>query len=67
MIVCLCEGLSEREIESAVRQGATTVRAVAKCTGAGTSCGSCAGDVRRIVSRLRESVATTADRAVAAK
>jgi bacterioferritin-associated ferredoxin len=57
VIVCLCEGLSERVIEQAVRDGATTVRAVARSTGAGTGCGSCVCDVRRILDQARGSAA----------
>lgn len=53
MILCLCEGLNHRVIEDAVRQGCTSVRAVARRTGAGTGCGSCVCDVRRILERSR--------------
>ena len=68
MIVCLCEGLSERVIEQAVREGATTVRAVARSTGAGTGCGSCVCDVRRILDQTRaSSCAPSREAALAAK
>jgi bacterioferritin-associated ferredoxin len=64
VILCLCEGVSQRAIETAVRDGATTVRAVSRCTGAGTGCGSCACDVRAIVRRARqESASDTSNRA----
>jgi len=53
MIVCLCEGLSERALLERVRSGATTVRALAHATGAGTRCGSCICDLKRIVRRER--------------
>jgi bacterioferritin-associated ferredoxin len=54
MIVCLCEGVSDRVIESVAREGASTVRAVARTTGAGTNCGSCVCDVRRLLQRVRQ-------------
>ena len=49
MILCLCEGVSDRVLRSAVREGACTVGALARRTGAGTGCGACACDLKRIV------------------
>ncbi len=49
MIVCLCEGVTSREIDAAIRAGATTVRSVARTTGAGTNCGSCACDLKAML------------------
>ena len=53
MIVCLCEAVTDRILRAAVRDGAHTVRAVARATRAGTGCGACACDVRRIVREER--------------
>lgn len=41
MIVCHCHKVSDREIRSAVREGATTVDAVGAKVAAGTGCGGC--------------------------
>jgi len=42
MIVCLCRGVSDRQIVEAVRCGARSLDDVARrCDGAGTDCGSC--------------------------
>jgi bacterioferritin-associated ferredoxin len=42
MIVCLCRGVSERDLTEAVRDGARTVDEVGRrCGGAGSECGSC--------------------------
>lgn len=41
MIVCHCHGVTDREIRSAVHDGATTVDAVGACVDAGTGCGGC--------------------------
>ena len=41
MIVCLCRGVSDREIRAAVAQGACSAEAVAASCGAGADCGSC--------------------------
>lgn len=42
MIVCLCRGISERDIDDAVRRGAESVDDVSReCAGAGNCCGTC--------------------------
>ena len=41
MIVCICAGVSTREIERALRRGASTRGEIADFCGAGTSCGRC--------------------------
>lgn len=57
MIVCLCEGVTSHQIDAAIRAGATTVRSVARTTGAGTGCGSCACDLKAML-RCRRSAET---------
>jgi len=41
MLVCHCEGVTEREIECAIGAGARTRRDVARQCGAGRVCGGC--------------------------
>ena len=41
MIVCLCRGVSERQVETAVAKGAATVDDVSRACGAGSDCGAC--------------------------
>ncbi len=53
MIVCLCEGLNERKLREAIRQGAGDVRKLVRHTGAGARCGSCACDLKRLVAEER--------------
>ena len=48
MMVCHCNGVSDRSIRQAVRNGATTESEVASACGAGSRCGGC----RRTVSEL---------------
>jgi bacterioferritin-associated ferredoxin len=48
MIVCVCKGLSDRDISAAIRNGATGAEAVAAATGAGTDCGCCVEVVEEI-------------------
>ena len=49
MIVCLCEGVNDRVLREAVRDGACSVGAIARRTRAGTCCGACACDLKRVV------------------
>lgn len=49
MLVCHCRGVSDRQIKRAVRNGACSVRQVARETGAGMRCGGCRTNVTQIV------------------
>lgn len=53
MIVCLCKGVNDREIRSAIRQGSATVREVGQRVHAGTDCGMCRADIRGLIERER--------------
>jgi bacterioferritin-associated ferredoxin len=48
VIVCLCRGVSERDIRRMVGAGANTAEAIAAACGAGGDCGAC----RRMVADL---------------
>jgi bacterioferritin-associated ferredoxin len=41
MYVCICRAVTEREVESAIDQGAKTVQAVTGSCCAGDDCGAC--------------------------
>ena len=45
MIVCLCKGVSDREIRRHIKGGCDSRRSIAKATGAGSDCGQCACDL----------------------
>ena len=49
MLVCHCNGVSDRTIRKAVRNGATTARDVAHRCGAGACCGGCTDVIREII------------------
>ena len=57
MIVCLCEGVNEREVRRTIRCGARTVRDVGRACGAGTNCGMCKVQLRQLL-REREATGT---------
>lgn len=49
MIVCVCKRISERELEAAIAEGASTVKALSRKTGCGTQCGRCVPTVREML------------------
>ncbi len=51
MIVCLCEGVSDRELQRAVDLGARNLEALESTCGAGGDCGGCH---RKLEEILRE-------------
>ena len=61
MIVCLCEGLSERDVERAIADGSRSLRALREHSGAGGSCGRCRCMLREMLDRKArgEAVETT--------
>ncbi|MBD3640353.1 MAG: bacterioferritin-associated ferredoxin [Marinobacter sp.] len=52
MYVCLCHGVTDREIREAAENGISSMRQLGKELGVGTQCGRCACTAREI---LRES------------
>ena len=56
-LVCACHGVARGAIEDALRSGAADASAVGSMTKAGTNCGSCLPEIRRMVAaRARTSV-----------
>jgi len=62
MIVCLCHGVDEREIEELVAQGADSLVSVGRACGAGTDCGACRGQIENIIEEACEAEAICAKR-----
>lgn len=50
MIVCLCHGVSDRDLERVIEAGASTVEEIGQRCGAGTDCGTCLGELRERLS-----------------
>ncbi|MFT7621537.1 MAG: bacterioferritin-associated ferredoxin [Myxococcota bacterium] len=65
MIVCVCKGVSDRAIKKAVTEGASSVSAVARVTTAGTDCGSCVCEIKRMLAERRSSGTRDAARLLA--
>ena len=45
MIVCLCHAVRDRELDSAIADGAESVEEVGRQCGAGTGCGACIPEI----------------------
>jgi bacterioferritin-associated ferredoxin len=60
MIVCVCEGVSDREVAQAIEEGAASVKAIRQACGAGRGCGQCRQMLRSMLhetGRARSGVA----------
>ena len=62
MIVCLCRGVSERQVETAVTKGAMTVHEVARACGAGSDCGACRHMLSALIEDIRSAVCASGGR-----
>ena len=49
MIVCHCRVVSDRAVAGALRDGARSLAAVCRSTGAGQDCGACVFSFKRLV------------------
>ena len=49
MIVCVCKGVSDRQIRNLICQGAASVHAVGRGCAAGTDCGACVQQIRCMI------------------
>lgn len=56
MYVCICKGITDRDIRSAVARGVDTVSALKRETGCCGQCGKCAWHAREVIEAVREAV-----------
>ena len=49
MLICHCNGVSDRTVRRVVREGALTVAEVGRACGAGTCCQGCSPTISRII------------------
>ena len=53
MYVCICNGVTDRQIREAADAGCDSVSEMTMRTGAGASCGSCLGLVAELIDEAR--------------
>jgi len=58
MVVCLCQGVSEKHVRRAISEGAATRREVTRACGAGGACGGCHVTIAEMICESREQVCT---------
>ena len=49
-VICACNNIGELELKRAIKEGADSVDAIKACTMAGTGCGSCVPEIKRLLS-----------------
>ncbi len=49
MYVCICNGITDRDIREAAQRGASDLTALRMATGCATQCGSCADEAQAIL------------------
>ena len=59
MIVCVCEGVSDREIRAAIQRGADSLAGLGQACRAGGDCGKCR---HQLLEMLRQHGASRAER-----
>jgi bacterioferritin-associated ferredoxin len=47
MVVCICKAITESELETAIRDGASSLDQILERWGAGAECGACCDDIER--------------------
>lgn len=56
MVVCLCNGISEKQVRRAIDRGAATRPQVTSSCGAGGACGGCHRTIREMIREADEPV-----------
>lgn len=62
MIICICRGKSDRDVNAAIENGATTIRELQAC-GIGDQCGSCHTSLRTMLAAAAAKSAEAAETA----
>jgi bacterioferritin-associated ferredoxin len=51
MVLCICQSVTDREIDAAIRDGARSLAEVSRVSGAGGDCGCCRRAIEQRISR----------------
>ena len=51
MILCICQAVTDREIDAAIRNGARSLADISRVSGAGGDCGCCKGVIEQWIDR----------------
>lgn len=61
MLICICKGVADRQIQATIRDGARSVEEVSGACGAGTDCGSCLVSIEKMLRHDTQSEASESD------
>ena len=64
MVVCLCQGVSDKKVRASIEAGARTRQQVTDACGAGDGCGTCHRTIKSLIVECRGSNATASCPAV---
>lgn len=53
MYICICNGVTEREIRSCAEEGVCTLRELEACLGVGAGCGRCRQAAKQVLKDAR--------------
>lgn len=63
MVVCLCQGVSDRSVRASIEAGARTRQQVTSACGAGDGCGTCHRTIKALIVECRPAHGATVRRA----
>jgi bacterioferritin-associated ferredoxin len=58
MYVCVCKGITDRQIKAAIADGASSLGQLRKALGVATQCGKCSVMTREILDEARNEIPT---------
>ena len=61
MIICHCHHVTDRQIKSAIADGASTLQAVSDACGAGSGCGGCSNEIAAMLFKQRRVLPLVSD------
>lgn len=53
MYICVCNGITERDIRASAEEGTRTMHDLEKCLGVGAGCGKCRSAAKQILKESR--------------
>ncbi len=66
MFICICNGITERQIRNAIQEGACTVHDLRACLGVGAGCGCCAEFAADMLSEAQQAAPSARETSIAA-
>ena len=58
MYICICKGVTDRDIVSAAENGVTSMSELKECTGLASQCGKCGRDAKAIFKEAKQQAQT---------